>query len=124
MITKKNWASVGATGKVRHGAGDADVIKLFAADDSHLTIVDFKDGARTDWHVQPRSVQYIYWITDGGAVGTPDGVVNADAGDLFEIPAGDRHWHGARKGRDATHLSILFGPEELDWEEGTPELVD
>jgi len=124
VITKKNWRATEPTGKVRHGAGDANVIKLFAAEDSHLTIVDFKGGARTDWHVQPNSVQYIYWITDGGAVGTDQGVVTAAAGDLFEIPAGERHWHGARKGRDATHLSILFGPEQLDWEEGTPDPAD
>ena len=122
--TRKNWRAMDPTGKVRHGAGDADVIKLFAAEDSHLTIVDFKDGARTDWHVQANSVQYLYWITGGGAVGTPEGVVKAAAGDLFEIPAGERHWHGAQKGKDATHLSILFGPEELDWEDVTPEPVE
>jgi 4-carboxymuconolactone decarboxylase len=122
VITKKNWLAAEPTGRVRHGAGEAAVIKMFASsDDSHLTIVDFKDGARTDWHVQPHSVQYLYWITGGGAVGTDEGVVNADAGDLFEIPAGARHWHGAREGQNATHLSILFGPEQLDWEDGTPE---
>jgi quercetin dioxygenase-like cupin family protein len=124
MTTTKNWRKTPVTGKVRHGAGDADVIRLVAEENSHLNIVDFKDGARTDWHVQPRSIQYLFWITDGGAVGTPDGVIKAEAGDLFEIPAGERHWHGAKKGRDATHLSIMFGPEELDWENVTPEPVE
>jgi quercetin dioxygenase-like cupin family protein len=124
MTTKRNWRTTTPTGKVRHGAGNADVIKLFASEDAHLNIVDFKDGARTDWHTQPRSVQYLFWITDGGVVGTADGVVEAETGDLFEIPAGERHWHGARKGENATHLSILYGPEELVWEDVVPGPVE
>lgn len=121
MSTRKNWRTTVPTGKVRHGAGDADVIRLVEGEETHLNVVDFKDGARTDWHVQPHGTQYLYWITGGGAVGTPDGVILCEEGDLVEIPAGERHWHGARRGQNATHLSVMHGPEVLEWEAQTPE---
>ena len=31
------------------------------------------------------------------------------AGDVAFIPANTKHWHGARSGKDMTHLSILAG---------------
>ena len=29
------------------------------------------------------------------------------AGDVAYIPAGERHWHGAKAGSDMTHLAVL-----------------
>jgi quercetin dioxygenase-like cupin family protein len=42
-----------------------------------------------------------------GIVATEHEEQTVRAGDVAYIPAGERHWHGAKPGLDMTHLAIL-----------------
>ena len=83
-------------------SGEAEMATLLPpqiAGGLRVTLVRFRDGARTHWHVHPG--EQILWIVSG---------------DLVHALPGERHWHGAAEGQDMTHLSItsVGAPE---WQE-------
>jgi len=73
-----------------------------------LTEVTFKDGARNKLHTH-ESDQVLLVTAGEGIVATEHEEHEIATGDLALIPAGERHWHGARPGKEMTHWSIL-GP--------------
>jgi quercetin dioxygenase-like cupin family protein len=74
--------------------------------DLRLSEVHFKDGAVNKPHVH--TTDQILVITEGeGIVATDAERHEVSAGDVALIPANTKHWHGARRGRDMTHWSIL-----------------
>ncbi|WDS36495.1 cupin domain-containing protein [Pseudoxanthomonas sp.] len=90
------------TGKVRvdapfQGTGEARV---------GGATVTFEPGARTAWHTHPLGQTLI--VTSGvGCVqewGKP--IQEIRAGDTVWIPAGVKHWHGAREKVAMSHIAI------------------
>jgi quercetin dioxygenase-like cupin family protein len=81
----------------------------------------FADGATTNWHAHPGG-QLLFVIAGRARVATEaDGEVDLGVGTLVVAPAGERHWHGAAAGSDATVLSVTWGTTV--WEDrasGTP----
>jgi 4-carboxymuconolactone decarboxylase len=79
-----------------------------ALDPSHASggSVAFEPGARTAWHSHPRG--QILIVTDGtGRVQAwGDPIEEIRAGDVVQIPAGQKHWHGASPRSAMTHLAI------------------
>jgi quercetin dioxygenase-like cupin family protein len=74
--------------------------------DLRLSEVHFIRGAVNKPHVH--STDQVLVITEGeGIVATGDERHDLSAGDVAFIPANTKHWHGARPGKDMTHLSIL-----------------
>jgi len=74
----------------------------------YLGEITFKDGAANKWHVH--TSDQILVITEGeGTVADETEERAVSAGDVAFIPANTKHWHGARPGKDMTHLSILAG---------------
>ena len=73
-----------------------------------MTEITFRDGARNKLHVH-ESDQLLLVTAGMGIVATEQEEHELASGDLALIPAGERHWHGARPGQDMTHWSIL-GP--------------
>ncbi len=75
-----------------------------------LTEVAFKAGARNRLH--QHMTDQILLVTEGeGTLGGDREEHDLRPGDVAFISAGERHWHGAKPGRDMTHWSIL-GPGE------------
>lgn len=75
------------------------------ARDLRLTEVTFKDGARNRLH--SHTTDQILIVTAGlGIVATEREEREIGPGDVAFIPAGERHWHGARPGHDLTHWAI------------------
>jgi len=75
------------------------------ARDLRLTEVTFKDGARNRLH--SHTTDQILIVTAGlGVVATEQEEREIGPGDVAFIPAGERHWHGARPGQDLTQWSI------------------
>jgi quercetin dioxygenase-like cupin family protein len=91
--------------------GEAERQSLIGDDVSrqlYLGEITFKDGGANKWHVH--SSDQILVITDGeGIVADESEERQVGAGDVAFIPANTKHWHGARPGKDMTHLAIL-GP--------------
>ena len=70
-----------------------------------LTMVEFIDGAVTNWHDHPG--EQILYIVDGkGRVGDGDQEYEVFPGDAIHFGPGERHWHGAAEGHNMRHLSI------------------
>lgn len=100
------------TGKVR-------LQNLATAKNVNITIfrVTFEKGARTNWHTHSQG-QVLYFLEGKGRVqieGQP--VIDAIAGDVVEIPANTRHWHGAHPDEEnyMCHLALTYG--EITWME-------
>lgn len=73
--------------------------------DLRLTEVTFRDGARNRLH--SHTTDQILIVTAGlGIVATEREEREIGPGDVAFIPAGERHWHGARPGHDLTHWAI------------------
>jgi quercetin dioxygenase-like cupin family protein len=76
--------------------------------DLRLIEVHFRDGAKNRWHTH--TTDQILVVTEGeGIVATRDGEKELAVGDAAYIPANEEHWHGARPGKDMTHLAINGG---------------
>jgi quercetin dioxygenase-like cupin family protein len=88
------------------GAVDTQSIIGDEARDLRLTEHTFRDGARNRLHTH--TTDQILIVTAGeGIVATEHEERTVRAGDVAYIPAGERHWHGAKPGMDMTHLAVL-----------------
>lgn len=88
------------------GAVDAQSVIGDEARDLRLTEVTFKDGARNKLHTH--TTDQILIVTAGeGIIATEHEQRDIRTGDVVHIPAGERHWHGAKAGADMTHLAVL-----------------
>lgn len=68
-------------------------------------IVNFSRGARNKFHAH--NCDQILVITAGiGIVATESEEREVTVGDIAHIPAGEKHWHGARKESYMSHISI------------------
>jgi len=76
--------------------------------------VEFAAGARTHWHTHS-GVQVLVVLEgrcrfqhEGGPAG------EAGAGEVIQIPGGEKHWHGASPDTPMVHLAINIDAE-TDW---------
>jgi quercetin dioxygenase-like cupin family protein len=70
-----------------------------------LSIVHFKDGARTHWHEHPGE-QVLFVLEGEGRVGNENEQYTLKPGDVVHEGPGERHWHGAAPGKSMSHISI------------------
>ena len=94
--------------------GGAQVEMLFdalAPSDASGGSVTFEPGARTAWHSHPRGQILIVTAGIGRVQRWGDPIEEIRAGDVVQIPAGQKHWHGASPRASMTHIAIT---EHLD----------
>lgn len=71
----------------------------------NMSNINFSRGARNKFHTH--SSDQVLLITSGtGIVATTDGESVVTVGDIVHIPAGEKHWHGATKESDFSHISL------------------
>jgi quercetin dioxygenase-like cupin family protein len=101
------------------GQVELEMLDLRPSDEEPDTaLVHFHDGAVTNWHVHPGG-QTLFVHTGLARVGTEvDGEVALSPGSLVVSPPGERHWHGAGAGHDASVLAVTWGTTE--WEDAAP----
>jgi quercetin dioxygenase-like cupin family protein len=93
-------------GDIFEGAVDSQTVIGNEARDLRLAEHTFKNGARNKLHTH--TTDQILIVTAGeGIVATEHEERAVTAGDVAFIPAGERHWHGAKPGTDMTHLAVL-----------------
>ena len=80
--------------------------------------VTFAPGCYNAWHVH-QAGQTLF-VTDGRGWYQEEGKPAQELlpGDIVDIPAGVKHWHGAAKDSSFTHLAVE------DWSKGAPEWFD
>lgn len=115
----------GQKGPATSFTGDVVLQNLQEAKNVDVTVykVTFEKGAHTNWHTHSQG-QVLYFLEGKGRVEIEgQGVINAEVGDVVEIPANTRHWHGAhpQEEKEMVHLAITYG--ELTWMEPVEETV-
>jgi len=75
-----------------------------------LTIVDFEDGAVTNWHDHPGE-QILYILEGTCRAGNAEEQWELGPGDTVYTGPGEKHWHGAAAGQSMRHISVTtVGP--------------
>lgn len=74
--------------------------------DYRVNIVNFGKGVRNKFHVHEN--EQILIVTAGrGIVATESEKRVVTEGDLILIPAGEKHWHGATKDSEFSHIFVI-----------------
>lgn len=74
--------------------------------------VHFPDGVRNKFHTH--TSDQVLVVTEGkGAIATENEEVGIETGDVIHIPAGEKHWHGAKDGSPMTHITVLASDQKL-----------
>ena len=70
-----------------------------------MGIVSFSKGARNKWHAH-KSDQVLIVTAGTGIVATEGEETVVRVGDVIHIPANEKHWHGATKDSEFTHVTV------------------
>ena len=108
MITR-NGSRVVERGADANFTGDVRIERLFeAVEPSHSSggLVTFAPGARTAWHSHPGGQILIVTSGTGRVQLSGHPIEEIRTGDVVQIPAGAKHWHGAAPHASMTHLGI------------------
>jgi quercetin dioxygenase-like cupin family protein len=75
-------------------------------------MVNFSQGARTKFHTHT-SDQIIIVSAGKGIVATEQEERTISPGDIIFFPAGEKHWHGATKASDFSHIYIVASGSKM-----------
>jgi quercetin dioxygenase-like cupin family protein len=76
-----------------------------ASKDFNFGLVSFAAGARNKLHTHS-SDQILFIASGTGTVATEHEEVTVHEGDTILIPAGEKHWHGARPDSAMAHIAL------------------
>ena len=83
----------------------------------NITNVTFEAGCRNNWHIHKATAgggQILLCIAGEGWYQEENKPARRlKAGDVVEIPANVKHWHGATKNYNFAHLAIALAGENL-----------
>ncbi|MCE2465680.1 MAG: cupin domain-containing protein [Dehalococcoidia bacterium] len=93
------------------------IVPTEEANNFNCGIVSFGRGARNKFH--SHTSDQVLIITSGiGIVATEKEVREVTVGDIIHVPAGEKHWHGARDQSPMAHITITAkGSETTQLEE-------
>jgi quercetin dioxygenase-like cupin family protein len=75
------------------------------SDNFRSSVVNFRVGATTGWHVH--DCDQILVVTAGkGLAATETEQHEITVGDIVHIKAGERHWHGASADSPMSHITV------------------
>ena len=75
------------------------------SDNFRSSVVNFRVGATTGWHVH--DCDQILVVTAGkGLAATESEQREITVGDVVHIKAGERHWHGASADSPMSHITV------------------
>lgn len=69
----------------------------------NMSVVNFSKGARNKFHAHT-SDQVLIVSAGKGIVATDKEEVTVGVGDIIHIPAGEKHWHGATRDSEFSHI--------------------
>ena len=84
-----------------------DLVPPELVNDLNCAVVNFSTGSRNKFHAH--TCDQVLVITAGiGIVATESEEREVSVGDVAHIPAGQKHWHGARKESYMSHITITL----------------
>jgi quercetin dioxygenase-like cupin family protein len=87
-------------------------LKVLTSDGVTSYNVTFEPGCRNNWHIHHKGGQILFCTAGTGwyqEEGKPACILNP--GDVVNIPAGVKHWHGAAKDSWFSHIAISVPAE-------------
>ena len=80
----------------------------------NCSVVHFSQGCTTGWHAH--DCDQILVVTSGtGMVATEHEQREITVGDVVQIKAGERHWHGAKAETTMAHITITAVGSHATW---------
>ena len=80
----------------------------------NCSVVNFSQGCTTGWHTH--DCDQILIVTSGsGMVATEHEQSPINVGDVVQIKAGERHWHGATANTTMGHITITLVGSQAKW---------
>ena len=80
----------------------------------NCSVVNFSQGCTTGWHTH--SCDQLLIVTSGsGMVATEHEQREINVGDVVQIKAGERHWHGAKADTTMGHITITLVGGQATW---------
>jgi quercetin dioxygenase-like cupin family protein len=70
-----------------------------------MSIVNFGKGVRNKFHTHDGD-QILIIIAGNGIVATEKEKKSVTVGEIILIPAGEKHWHGATKDSEFSHITV------------------
>ena len=93
------WTGVAVSRTRQEIVGDGQ------SENFRCNVVNFSVGATTGWHVH--DCDQILVVTAGrGIVASETEQREITVGDVVQIKAGERHWHGARADSPMSHITV------------------
>ena len=87
------------------------IVPIESSKNFNTSIVNFGRGARNKFHAH--TSDQILVITSGiGIVATEQEEREVSVGDVIHVPAGEKHWHGARNESHMSHITITAKDSE------------
>ncbi|PON16339.1 cupin domain-containing protein [Candidatus Entotheonella serta] len=95
----------GYTGPVQRSR--QTIIQLGDSENHNCSVVNFSQGCTTGWHVH--DCDQILVVVSGS------GMIEINVGDVVQIKAGERHWHGAKADTTMGHITITLVGSQATW---------
>jgi quercetin dioxygenase-like cupin family protein len=102
----------GYTGPVRRSR--QTIIEPGESPNFNCSVVNFSQGCTTGWHVH--DCDQLLIVTSGeGMVADEHEQREIKVGDVVQIKAGERHWHGAKANTTMGHITITLVGSQAKW---------
>jgi quercetin dioxygenase-like cupin family protein len=80
----------------------------------NCSVVNFSQGCTTGWHTH--NCDQLLIVTSGsGMVANEHEQREINVGDVVQIKAGERHWHGAKADTTMGHITITLVGSQANW---------
>jgi len=90
------------------------IIPLGESGNYNCSVVNFSQGCNTGWHTH--DCDQILVVTSGsGYVANEQERMEINVGDVVQIKAGERHWHGAKADTTMGHITITMVGSQATW---------
>jgi quercetin dioxygenase-like cupin family protein len=80
----------------------------------NCSVVNFSQGTTTGWHTHTCD-QLLIVVSGSGMVANEHEQRAINVGDVVQIKAGERHWHGATKDSTMGHITITLVGGQATW---------
>ena len=102
----------GYTGSVQRSR--QTIIEPGDSENYNCSVVNFSQGCTTGWHVHDCD-QILVVVSGSGMVANEQEEMEINVGDVVQIKAGERHWHGAKADSTMGHITITLVGSKATW---------
>lgn len=90
------------------------IIPAGESENYNCSVVNFSQGSTTGWHVH--DCDQILVVTHGsGIVANEREEIEINPGDVVQVKAGEKHWHGAKADTEMGHITITLVGSTATW---------